>query len=95
LFHHDNSNNVDSIPLKELSKPNLVPGESVSSFYIRAKLDTPIKITYIEPKDVSYNSSVEYRVPNYLLKDDLANRLIKAFSNLITLCGGQVTKEVF
>lgn len=88
------------IPIKDLSKLNFLDVDSeVISLTFRSKTENAIKLTFSgnPPVDTppTYVSFVEFRFKKISLKDNLSERLTKAFNNLIELCGGKVTKDVF
>ena len=88
------------IPIKDLSKLDFKDIDSdIISLTFRSKTENAIKLTYygnppvdVSPKNVSF---VDFRFKKISLKDNLSERLIKAFNNLTELCGGRITKDVF
>ena len=61
----------------------------------RTKTENSIKRTFYETNDITYITQQDYYIPKNLLKDNLIERISNAFNNLIKLCGGSITKEIF
>lgn len=95
---------VVEIPIKELAKPRFDERNNRIVLILRTNKDNKIsdKLTSYDNNNKTYkvikneNSSETTLVFNKnAKKEKLPERIIKAFNNLIGLCGGSVTKEVF
>jgi hypothetical protein len=54
-----------------------------------------IRVTTKETKTSTWEKSIPVILSKGMSENDMPTRLNKAFNNLITLCGGKLTKEVF
>ena len=95
---------VVEIPIKELVKPRFDERNNRIVLILRTNKDNKIteKLTEVGKNNTTdkviknENSSETTLVFNKNAeKEKLPERIIKAFNNLIGLCGGSVTKEVF
>lgn len=86
---------VTEIPVKDLAKLSFSNNEYGVTLFFRTKTSDNIKETVIELNKTTFVSEKEYRFSKIANNDNLPERLTKAFNNLVKLCGGQVTKEVF
>ena len=90
------------IPIKELSRLHFNDDTSkISKMVFKIKSNDSLIKVITETNYAGYSLETKYiniaslYIPNNLLKANLPERLTKAFDNLIELCGGKVTKEVF
>ncbi len=86
---------ITEIPIKDLAKLNFTNTDNGVTFFFRTKTSDNIKETVVELNKTTFISEKEYRFNKSAQNDNLPTRLTKAFNNLVKLCGGQVTKEVF
>ena len=90
------------IPIKNLSILSYVKAdETTTQIIFKIKSNEMLITETIEQnlsgskKKVSSTNIFSIYIPNTLLTDNLPERLTKAFNHLISLCGGEVSKEVF
>ena len=86
---------ITEFPVKDLAKPNFVDTDKGVTLFLRTKTSDNIKEKVVELNKSSTLTEKEYRFSSTAQKDNLPTRLSKAFTTLVKLCGGQVTKETF
>lgn len=87
------------IPIQQLSTITFIPENKVTRVLFKIKSNATTINEIVESSLPSYeektvNVAILY-ISNNLLKEDLPERLTKAFDNLIKLCGGKVVNDVF
>ncbi len=89
------------IPIKNLSRLSFNQANKVTHLVIKIKSNESLIKYEIQgdyggyTHDTKNVSIITLYIPNDLLQDNLPERLTKAFDQLIELCGGNVTKEIF
>ena len=86
------------IPLKSLAKLNFILIKTDYQIIFNVKSNEPlIEYSEIDPEktEKTFKNSISLYIPQELLNNNLPERLTNAFNNLIELCGGKVTKEIF
>ncbi len=93
---------IYTIPIKSLAKLNFI--KHGSDYQILFKIKTNenlIESTSIdksqspEERKTKFENNISLYISEELLTNNLPERLTNAFNNLIELCGGKITKEVF
>jgi len=93
---------IYKIPLQSLSKLSFIKIQEDYQIIIKIKTNESLiestiidKSKYTDETKKELTNSISLYIPQSLLIDNLPERLTSAFNNLIELCGGKVTKEVF
>lgn len=86
------------IPLKSLAKLNFILLKTDYQIVFSTKSNEAlIEFSEIDPEKTkkTFVNTESLYIPQELLNNNLPERLTNAFNNLIELCGGKVTKEIF
>lgn len=93
---------IHKIPINKLAKLSFIKIQEDYQIIFKIKTNenliettTIVKSKYTNETKSEKESNVSLYIPQNLLNNNLPERLTNAFNNLIELCGGKVTKEIF